>query len=106
MTDFQGLINNAIKQLRLEKGMSQEKFAERCAISVEGYRNIEHNRYTPKAVTINKICDAFNLSPIELLLMSSNTAKVSEIDKLILKIKYLNSKQLSMVSGFIDLMDK
>ena len=68
MTTFQGLINKAIKELRLKTELSQERFSEKCGISVDGYRNIEHNRYTPKSSTIDKICEAFNITPIDLIL--------------------------------------
>lgn len=37
-------------------------------MSVQGYRNIEHNRYLPTAETIDKVCQVFKISPVELLL--------------------------------------
>ena len=43
MTNFQELINKSIKELRKRTGLSQEKFSEKCGLSTDGYRNIEHN---------------------------------------------------------------
>lgn len=37
-------------------------------MSVQGYRNIEHNKYLPTAETIDKICKEFKVAPIDLLL--------------------------------------
>ena len=47
--------------------MTQAKFAEKIGLSVEAIRNIEHQKYTPSATTIDAICNKFNLSPVDLL---------------------------------------
>lgn len=65
---YQKLITNGIKRLRTENKLTQEKFAEKINMSVQGYRNIEHSRYLPTAETIDKICKVFNIQPVELLL--------------------------------------
>lgn len=67
---YQKLINTNIKILRQQKNMTQEEFAEKIGISIQGLSNIERNRYQPSADTIDKICKVFNLSPIELLVTS------------------------------------
>lgn len=104
MTNFQVLINNAIRILRENTGLSQEKFSEKCGLSVEGYRNIEHNRYTPKSITIDKICDAFNLTPVELLYIGMDLPSQDNKDKIINRIASLNDTQLNMLNDFIDLI--
>lgn len=46
---YQELITNGIKRLRTKNKLTQEQFAEKINMSVQGYRNIEHNRYLPTA---------------------------------------------------------
>lgn len=65
--DYQTLINTNIKNLRLQHNLTQEKFAEKIGISIQGLSNIERNRYQPTGDTIDKICKVFKLTPAELL---------------------------------------
>ena len=104
MTDFQALINNAIKELRNKTGLSQEKFSEKCGLSTVGYRNIEYNRYTPKASTINKICKAFNLTPIDLLQMAYK--ENNRIDIVTKRLIGLDDRQIDLVMDFIALLKR
>ena len=53
---YKEIITNGIRRLRTENKLTQEQFAEKISMSVQGYRNIEHNRYLPTAETIDKIC--------------------------------------------------
>ena len=66
--DYQKLLNSNIKQLRVKQGLTQEEFAERIGISIQGLSNLERNRYQPTSATIDKICNVFKITPIELLL--------------------------------------
>ena len=54
---YQKLITGGIKRLRANCGLTQEQFAEKINMSVQGYRNIEHNKYLPTGDTIDKICN-------------------------------------------------
>ena len=42
---YQELINRNIKALRQKHYMTQEEFAERVGLSLQGLSNIERNRY-------------------------------------------------------------
>ena len=70
--NYQKLINNNIKNLRLKNQLTQEEFAEKIGISIQGLSNLERNRYHPNSETIDKICKVFKMSPIELLVETSN----------------------------------
>ena len=72
---YQKLINDNIKELRIKHGLTQEEFAEKIDISIQGLSNIERNKYQPNAETIDKICKNFKITPIELLLMKNNANK-------------------------------
>lgn len=102
MTDFQYLINKSIKNLRLSLGLSQEKFSEKCGISSDNYRNLEYNRHTPKASTIDKICHTFNLSPIDLL--QYGVEKHKNTDSILNSINELSEKQIILVNDFIKMI--
>lgn len=65
--DYQTLINRNIKNLRLDNNLTQEEFAEKIGISIQGLSNIERNRYQPTAQTVDNICKVFKISPLELL---------------------------------------
>ncbi len=43
--NYQKLINANIKELRVKLGLTQEEFAEKIGISIQGLSNIERNRY-------------------------------------------------------------
>ncbi len=106
MTDFQFLINNSIKQLRLSKNLSQEKFAEFCHLNTDNYRNIEYNRHTPKASTINKICDAFKITPVELLYFGIETSNSKTKEQIISSLNNLSEKQLKVLLDVIKTLKK
>ena len=83
---------------------TQEQFAEKISMSVQGYRNIEHNRYLPTAETIDKICEVFNIQPVELLLPEpqANLDKVRELINN--KLCNCNLDKLIRINNMIDLM--
>ena len=101
---YQKLITNGIKRLRAKSNLTQEQFAEKIFMSVQGYRNIEHNKYLPTAETIDKICATFKISPVELLLPEPQE-NLSEIKKLINnKLDSCKLEKLIRINNMIDLM--
>ncbi len=101
---YKQLINNGIKRLRISNRLTQEQFAEKINMSVQGYRNIEHNRYLPTADTIDKICLEFNITPIQLLL-PDNEDNLEDIKELInYKLNNCNLDKLIRINNMIDLL--
>lgn len=101
---YQELITNGIKRLRAVHKLTQEQFAEKIDMSVQGFRNIEHSRYLPTAETLDKICSVFNISPIELLLTDPQD-NLTEITKLIInKLRNCDLDKLIRINNMIDLM--
>ncbi len=73
-------------------------------MSVQGYRNIEHNKYLPTGETIDKICEVFNTSPVELLLPDKQE-NLSDIQQIInLKLQNCQLEKLIRINSMIDLM--
>ena len=99
MTDFQALINNSIKKLRLSLDLTQEKFSEKCGLSTDNYRNLEYNRHSPKSSTVDKICSTFKITPIELLRYGME--KSNEIEQIADSLSSMSDIQLSMLKDFI-----
>jgi len=99
MTNFQRLINNSIKQLRINSGLTQEKFCEKCELNVTNYRNLEYNRQMPKSQTIDKICSAFNITIVELLQLTNAESGLK--DRIKIALNGLSDTQLCMVEDFI-----
>lgn len=104
LMSYQELITNGIKRLRTKNKLTQEQFAEKINMSVQGYRNIEHNRYLPTAETIDKICEVFNIQPVELLLPEpkANLDKVRELINN--KLFNCDLDKLIRINNMIDLM--
>lgn len=101
---YKELITNGIKRLRKANKLTQEQFAEKISMSVQGYRNIEHNKYLPTAETIDKICTVFNISPVKLLLPDQQD-NLLEIKKLINdKLDNCQLDKLIRINNMIDLM--
>ena len=101
---YRELITNGIKRLRTANKLTQEQFAEKINMSVQGYRNIEHNRYLPTAETIDKICEVFNITPVELLLPDpqSNLLKIKEL--ISNKLDNYELDKLIRINSMLDLM--
>lgn len=98
--NYQELITSNIKEFRYKNGLTQEQFAEKIGITVNGVSNIERNRYQPTAETIDKICKAFNITPAQLLTMNSeaNEDLIANINTL---LSNCSKKQLKQIYDMI-----
>lgn len=101
---YKELITNGIKRLRTANKLTQEQFAEKINMSVQGYRNIEHCKYLPTAETIDKICEVFNIQPVELLLPEpqANLDKILELINN--KLYNCDLDRLIKINNLIDLI--
>lgn len=101
---YQKIIDSGIKRLREQNKLTQEQFAEKIGMSVQGYRNIEHNKYQPTSDTIDKICKVFKITPIDLLIPEQKS-DLKEIRKIInYKLDTCKLEKLLRISSMIDLM--
>lgn len=102
--DYIKILSHGIKRLRLSKNLTQEKFAEKIGLSVQGYRLIEIGQSQPLPNTINTICDTFNVSPIDLLL-PDNTDDRQALEKIVItKIKSYSIEKLAKINNVIDVI--
>lgn len=64
------MVKNRLKELRTERGISQEELSEMCGISRATLSKIENNEeVNVNTRTITKISDAFEVKPSEIFLM-------------------------------------
>jgi len=103
--DYQTLITSNIKNLRCSRNLTQEEFAEKIGISVQGLSNIERNRYQPTAETVDRICKVFKISPCELLLNPSNENEVI-INNISLMLSQCSKAKLKKIYNIISIMIK
>ncbi len=102
---YQKLINMNIRELRLKNNLTQEEFAEKIGISIQGVSNIERNRYQPTADTIDKICSAFEIIPAQLLVV---TPKNNEdiIKNIVTLLSNCKPKKLKQIYDIISILLK
>lgn len=105
MANYKELVTTNIKKLRLSLNLTQEKFAEKANISVEGYRAIEKSRNMPQPDTIDKICKAFKLTPFDLLLPDTSVDE-NLMEEISCKLKLCTANDLRKISQMIDLIRK
>ena len=102
---YQKLINTNIKNIRLSNNLTQEEFAEKIGISIQGLSNIERNRYQPSAETIDKICSAFNITPAELLI-TPNPQNEDILSNIITLLSQCSQRKLVKIYNIISLIIK
>lgn len=102
---YQELINNGIKNLRKNNGLTQEEFAEKIDISIQGLSNIERNRYQPTSETIDKICNVFKITPYELILPKAEDSE-DIIKNITLMLNRCSKRQLKKIYKIIDILIK
>ena len=104
--NYQTQLIIGIKRLRKDLQLTQESFAEKIGLTIDGIRNIEQGRSTPTAKTIDLICTTFNIRPIELLLETPTDEK-QKLQQIILdKINISSIEDLKMVNEMLDFIKR
>lgn len=102
---YQKLINMNIRELRLKNNLTQEEFAEKIGISIQGVSNIERNRYQPTADTIDKICSAFEIIPAQLLVVAPKNNE-DIIKNIVTLLSNCKPKKLKQIYDIISILLK
>ena len=101
--DINKIFASRVKEARINKGFSQEKFAEMLGIGVSTLSKIECAKSYPTPDTMNKIINTLEIEPY-LLFMDSNQVDSEKMYKSIIsKIKDLkaNETKLKVAYDFI-----
>lgn len=87
------VLNERIKQLRLERGLSQVDLARKLSVSKQSVSNWENDNILPSIEMLVKLSHLFSVSTDFLL---------GEDDRLYIEITGLNSTQLTHIQQIID----
>lgn len=71
-----------IRQLRLQKGYSQENMADELGISTTAYGDIERNKTDITMSRLHRLADIFNMSTTELIVDNQTNNIPHELEKL------------------------
>jgi transcriptional regulator with XRE-family HTH domain len=63
-------IGQAIKELRMKQGMTQEQLAAKCSMSTNAISSLETGKAYPPKSTVEKLCRAFGI-PVSYMLMAA-----------------------------------
>lgn len=61
MKDFKERFGNRLKELRAERGMTQDKLAELLDVGIDTIKNYERGRYGPEFARLPDIAKAFRV---------------------------------------------
>jgi transcriptional regulator with XRE-family HTH domain len=65
--DMRRLVGSNVRELRLEKNLTQEQFAELSGLSQQYISGLERGLRNPTVVTLYELATALNVQPIDLL---------------------------------------
>lgn len=66
--DMRKLVGRNVRRLRLERGMTQEQFAERSGFSQQYISDLERGRRNPTIVSLYELAVALGTIPVTLLM--------------------------------------
>lgn len=71
--DMRKLVGRNVRRIRLERGLTQEEFAERSGFSQQYISDLERGRRNPTIVSLYELAVALGTTPVALL-MSEESA--------------------------------
>ncbi|PTT04990.1 helix-turn-helix domain-containing protein [Caulobacter sp. HMWF025] len=65
--DMRKIVGRNVRKYRLERGLTQEVFAERCGFAQNYLSDLERGKRNPTIVTLWELAQALEVTPIALL---------------------------------------
>jgi len=65
--DMRKLVGRNVRRIRGERGMTQERFAERSGFSQQYISDLERGRRNPTIVSLFELAQALDITPVDLL---------------------------------------
>ena len=65
--DMRRLVGRNVKRIRLEKGLTQEQFAERSGFTQQYLSDLEHGRRNPTIVSLFELAPALGVAHMALV---------------------------------------
>ena len=66
--DMRKLVGRNVRRLRLERGLTQEQFAERSGFSQQYISDLERGRRNPTVVSLFELASALQALPVDLIM--------------------------------------
>ncbi len=66
--DMRRLVGRNVKRIRLEKGLTQEQYAERSGFTQQYISGLEQGRRNPTVVTVFELAHALGVGHVDLVL--------------------------------------
>lgn len=99
-------LGKRLKQLREQKGLTQEALAELVDVNVNSLSYIERGINFIKSDTLDKICNALNISPKQLFDFDYNPLPGGDLKKILHKMLDENPDKLNdiykILNGFLN----
>lgn len=96
--DIKKNLGKRLKELRINRNLTQEQLAEKTGLSVTFVGLIERGINIPSVKTCNKIARALGVSLDELFYFQSNNNKINLIKSLMFKIRRGKIEEISLIS--------
>ena len=100
--DLKALFGQKLKNLRIERGFTQEMLAEKIDLNPRQISKIETGEHLPSASSIEKICEVLDVLPQELFnfenkpTSNKELALIKQVQCLIKNEKYFNYINLAI----------
>lgn len=65
--DMRKLVGRNVRAARVERGMTQERFAEVSGFSQQYISDLERGRRNPTIVSLHELAQALDVTPVQLL---------------------------------------
>ena len=65
--DMRRLVGRNVRRLRLERGLTQEAFAEKAGFSQQYVSDLERGKKNPSAVTLFELAQGLGVTPADLV---------------------------------------
>jgi transcriptional regulator with XRE-family HTH domain len=65
--DMRKLVGRNVRAARIERGMTQERFAEVSGFSQQYISDLERGRRNPTIVSLHELAQALDVTPVQLL---------------------------------------
>lgn len=65
--DMRVLVGENVRKVRLKRGLTQERFAEKSGFSQQYLSSLENGRRNPSIVTIYELAQALGISHVDLV---------------------------------------
>lgn len=101
--DYQTM-GRRLARIRKEKGLTQEKLAEKSNLANNYISNIENCRSIPSLETLIKLCEALDITPDDLLLGTAKEGREYLMPDIWDKIKLCTPKERRLIDGFAALL--